>query len=71
MHRCAPAVTRRSSPAATSSPPTESSAGWEACAMMVWYPDFFGGTWVWAPDPVDFHKYTQINIYEYTNAFYR
>jgi hypothetical protein len=48
-----------------------STGGWEALAMMVWYPDFFGGTWVWAPDPVDFRKYTQVNIYEDNNAFYR
>ena len=48
-----------------------STGGWEALAMMVWYPDFFGGTWVWAPDPVDFRKYTQMNIYEDANAFYR
>ncbi len=48
-----------------------STGGWEALAMMVWYPDFFGGTWVWAPDPIDFRKYTQMNIYEDANAFYR
>ena len=48
-----------------------STGGWEALAMMVWYPEFFGGTWVWAPDPIDFRKYTQMNIYEDTNAFYR
>lgn len=48
-----------------------STGGWEALAMMVWYPDFFGGTWVWAPDPIDFRKYTQVNIYEDANAFYR
>jgi enterochelin esterase-like enzyme len=48
-----------------------STGGWEALAMMVWYPDFFGGTWVWAPDPIDFRKYTQMNIYEDRNAFYR
>ncbi|MEM9758263.1 MAG: alpha/beta hydrolase-fold protein [Pseudomonadota bacterium] len=48
-----------------------STGGWEALAMMVWYPDFFGGTWVWAPDPIDFRKYTQMNIYEDDNAYYR
>jgi hypothetical protein len=48
-----------------------STGGWEALAMIVWYPDFFGGTWVWAPDPIDFRKYTQMNIYEDRNAFYR
>ncbi|MFC2169710.1 alpha/beta hydrolase [Acidobacteriota bacterium] len=48
-----------------------STGGWEALAVMVWYPDLFAGTWPWAPDPVDFRKYELINIYEDNNAFYR
>ena len=47
-----------------------STGGWEAAAMMVFYPDLFGGSFPWAPDPVDFRKLMQINIYDYNNAFY-
>src|SRR5881409_1920007 len=31
-----------------------STGGWEALALQVYHPDFFGGTWVLYPDPVDF-----------------
>lgn len=48
-----------------------STGGWEAAAMMIFNPDFFAGSWPWAPDPVDFRKYELINIYEDNNAFYR
>ena len=48
-----------------------STGGWEALAMQVWYPDFFGGTWAWCPDPVDFHYFQIVNIYEDENAYYR
>jgi hypothetical protein len=47
-----------------------STGGWEAAAMMIFYPDFFGGSWPWAPDPIDFRKNMQINIYQDNNAFY-
>jgi hypothetical protein len=48
-----------------------STGGWESLALQVWYPDFFGGTWSFAPDPVDFRNVEGINIYEDTNAFYK
>ena len=38
--------------------------------MQIFHPDFFGGTWSYCPDPVDFHDVEQINLYEDTNAFY-
>jgi hypothetical protein len=38
--------------------------------MMIFYPDFFGGSWPWAPDPIDFRKLMQVNIYDDGNAFY-
>ena len=47
-----------------------STGGWEAAAMMIFYPDFFAGSWPWAPDPIDFRKNIQMNIYEDRNAFF-
>ena len=46
-----------------------STGGWEAAAMMVFYPEMFAGSFPWAPDPIDFRKLTQVNIYENRNAF--
>ncbi len=46
-----------------------STGGWEALAMKVWHPDFFGGTWAWCPDAVDFHYHQLVNIYEDENAY--
>jgi hypothetical protein len=46
-----------------------STGGWEALALQVYHPDFFGGTWVLYPDPVDFRSYELVNIYSDTNAF--
>lgn len=48
-----------------------STGGWEALALQIFHPDFFGGTWSYCPDPVDFHDVEQINVYEDTNAYYR
>ncbi|HZI21610.1 MAG TPA: alpha/beta hydrolase-fold protein [Gemmatimonadales bacterium] len=46
-----------------------STGGWEALALQVYHPDFFGGTWVLYPDPVDFRSYEIPDIYSDTNAF--
>ncbi|TDI74268.1 MAG: hypothetical protein E2O84_06085, partial [Bacteroidetes bacterium] len=46
-----------------------STGGWEAIAMQVFYPDDFGGSWGWCPDPVDFNYYQIVNIYEDDNAY--
>jgi hypothetical protein len=46
-----------------------STGGWEALAVQVFYPDFFGGTWPHFPDPIDFRYYMLTNIYEDENAF--
>jgi hypothetical protein len=48
-----------------------STGGWEALALQIFHPDFFGGTWAYCSDPVDFHDVEQINVYEDTNAYYR
>jgi len=47
-----------------------STGGWIALALQVFHPEFFGGTWPLAPDPVDFRWYEIFNIYEDENAFY-
>jgi S-formylglutathione hydrolase FrmB len=41
-----------------------SSGGWSSLWLQVTYPDFFGGTWSTAPDPVDFRDFQQVNVYE-------
>jgi len=48
-----------------------STGGWESFALQVFYPDFYGGTWSSAPDPLDFRNVEGINIYEDKNAFYK
>jgi len=46
-----------------------STGGWEALALQVYHPEFFGGTWVLYPDPVDLRAYELVNAYTDTNAF--
>jgi hypothetical protein len=48
-----------------------STGGWESVALQVWNPDFFGGAFAFAPDPVDFRNVEGIDIYEDENAFYK
>ncbi len=48
-----------------------STGGWEAFALQVFYPNFYGGTWAFAPDPLDFRNVEGINIYKDKNAFYK
>ena len=48
-----------------------STGGWEALALQLFHPDFFGGTWSLYPDPVDFRYYQIVNIYEDKNAYYK
>jgi hypothetical protein len=38
-----------------------SSGGWSTLWLQVTYPDFFGGTWSTAPDPVDLRNFTGID----------
>ncbi len=47
-----------------------STGGWEALAMQIFYPEIYGGTWGWCPDPVDFNYFQIVNVYEDTNAYY-
>jgi enterochelin esterase-like enzyme len=46
-----------------------STGGWESLALQVFHPDFFGGTWTFYPDPVDFSRYQMVDIYNDANAF--
>lgn len=41
-----------------------SSGGWSSLWLQVTYPDFFGGTWSTAPDPVDFRDFQRVDIYD-------
>jgi hypothetical protein len=46
-----------------------STGGWEALALQLFHPEFFGGVWVFYPDPIDFRRYALVNIYDDNNAF--
>jgi len=47
-----------------------STGGWEALAVQVFYPEEYNGAFAACPDPIDFREYTQVNLYEDTNAYY-
>jgi len=47
-----------------------STGGWESLALQVLHPGFFGGTWTFYPDPIDFRRYQLADIYSDENAFY-
>jgi hypothetical protein len=47
-----------------------STGGWEALAVQVFYPEHYNGAFAACPDPVDFHAYTNIDIYKDKNAFF-
>jgi hypothetical protein len=48
-----------------------STGGWESIATQIFYPDSYNGTYTACPDPIDFHAYQNIDLYNDTNAFYR
>ena len=47
-----------------------STGGWEAMAAQVFYPDHYNGAFIACPDPVDFHAYTDIDLYKDANAYF-
>jgi hypothetical protein len=47
-----------------------STGGWESLALQLRHPEFFGGAWVFYPDPIDFRSWQLSNIYEDENMFY-
>ena len=48
-----------------------STGGWEAAALQIFHPDFFGGAWAYCPDSVTFSDVEGINIYQDKNAFFK
>jgi hypothetical protein len=46
-----------------------STGGWEALAVQVFYPDHYNGAFADCPDPIDFHPFTNINLYDRDNEF--
>ena len=46
-----------------------STGGWESFALQIFHPDFFGGTWSYCPDSVDFSDVEGVDIYHDHNAF--
>jgi hypothetical protein len=47
-----------------------STGGWESLAVQIFYPTHYNGAFVACPDPVDFHAFTNIDLYDDKNAFY-
>ena len=47
-----------------------STGGWEAMAVQMFYPREFNGAWVACPDPIDFRRYTVVDIYNDRNAYF-
>ena len=47
-----------------------STGGWETLATQIFYPDDYNGAWGACPDPMDFHAYQTVNIYDDKNAFF-
>ncbi|SNT26720.1 hypothetical protein SAMN05421770_106185 [Granulicella rosea] len=47
-----------------------STGGWESIAAQMFYPDHYNGAFVACPDPVDFHAYSTVDLYEQKNMFY-
>ncbi len=47
-----------------------STGGWESLAMQVQHPKFFGGAYVFDPDPIDFSAFQMVNLYNDKNAFW-
>jgi hypothetical protein len=47
-----------------------STGGWEALGVQILYPEEYNGCFAACPDPIDFHAYTTVNLYEDKNAFF-
>ncbi len=46
-----------------------STGGWESLALQEQHPTFYGGAYVFDPDPVDFRAFQLVNLYADPNAF--
>jgi len=47
-----------------------STGGWESLAAQIFYPEHYNGAFVACPDPVDFHAYMTVDLYQQDNMFY-
>jgi hypothetical protein len=47
-----------------------STGGWEALGVQILYPEEYNGCFAACPDPIDFHAYMTVNLYEDQNAFF-
>ncbi len=47
-----------------------STGGWESLAVQIFYPTHYNGTFAACPDPIDFHEYMNIDLYNDKNAFF-
>lgn len=47
-----------------------STGGWMTLAQQIFYPGYFGGAWGFCPDPVDFHAFQMVDVYNDKNAYY-
>jgi hypothetical protein len=47
-----------------------STGGWESLALQLHHSEFFGGAWVYYPDPIDFRQWALVDIYKDDNAFH-
>jgi hypothetical protein len=47
-----------------------STGGWESLAAQIFYPNDYNGAFVACPDPVDFHAYMTVDLYQQPNFFY-
>jgi hypothetical protein len=47
-----------------------STGGWESLAAQIFYPEDYNGAFAACPDPVDFHAYMTVDIYNRRNAFF-
>jgi hypothetical protein len=46
-----------------------STGGWEAMATQVFYPDMYNGAFIACPDPIDFHAFTNVDLYKDANQY--
>ncbi|WAS90705.1 alpha/beta hydrolase [Nannocystis punicea] len=46
-----------------------SSGGWASLWLQIDHPETFGGVWSLAPDPVDFHSFTNVDLYGDDNMY--
>jgi hypothetical protein len=46
-----------------------SSGGWSTVWLAITYPETFGAAWATSPDPVDFHAFQLVDIYDSDNFF--